>query len=297
MSLTEDYADREASRRISASDFEVIRPVQRGQQSSRKGELVIGRKSDTGRFYAIKVFRKASVGADQRGSAYARREQEALRLVTERAVPFAVQLYWSFQDDKALYLIMNYVASDLRTFVECYGVLALSDAIVLASQLVQGLTALHTVGIVHCNINPSGLFVENGYLVIADFGNAHFAVERLEQTARREAKGQWNREIEPYQAPELLLEWSPHVASDWWSFGLVLCYMLAAQHPLLEPHELEDVHPAVLASKLLHGELPRWIVPGDESSFANILRQCLQRNPALRLSDEGVKAHPFFADV
>lgn len=106
MSLTEDYADREASRRISASDFEVIRPVQRGQQSSRKGELVIGRKSDTGRFYAIKVFRKASVGADQRGSAYARREQEALRLVTERAVPFAVQLYWSFQDDKALYLIM-----------------------------------------------------------------------------------------------------------------------------------------------------------------------------------------------
>lgn len=45
------------------------------------------------------------------------------------------------------------------------------------------------------------------------------------------------------------------------------------QHPLLEPHELEDVHPAILASKLLHGELPSWIVPGDDSSFADILRQ------------------------
>lgn len=90
----------------------------------------------------------------------------------------------------------------------------------------QGLTALHTIGIVHCNINPASLFVENGYLVIADFGHAHFGLERLEQVT---AKGQRSREIEPYQAPELLLEWSPHVASDWWSFGLVLCYMLAAQ--------------------------------------------------------------------
>ncbi|KAI0727643.1 kinase-like domain-containing protein [Fomitopsis betulina] len=294
MSLTEDYTHREASRRIGASDFEVIRPVQQKQRSSRKGELVIGRKSDTGRFYVIKVFRKASLGAEEEGYVYARREQTALRLITERAIPCAMQLYWSFQDNKALYLIMNYVASDLRTFVECHGVLALSDAIVLASQLASGLTALHTIGIVHCNINPASLFVENGYLVIADFGHAHFGLERLEQVT---AKGQRSREIEPYQAPELLLEWSPHVASDWWSFGLVLCYMLAAQHPLLEPHELEDVHPAILASKLLHGELPSWIVPGDDSSFADILRQCLQRNPAVRLSGEGVKAHSFFSDV
>lgn len=154
----------------------------------------------------------------------------------------------------------------------------------------QGLTALHAIGIVHCNINPGGLFVEKGYLVIADFGHAHFSVEGLKQTTRREAKGQLKGEVEPYQAPELLLEWSPHVASDWWSFGLVLCYMLTAQvrmpfyqdltllirddkHPLLEPHELVDAHPAVLASKLLHSDLPRWIAPGDGSPFADILRQ------------------------
>lgn len=106
MSLTEDYTHREASRRIGASDFEVIRPVQQKQRSSRKGELVIGRKSDTGRFYVIKVFRKASLGAEEEGYVYARREQTALRLITERAIPCAMQLYWSFQDNKALYLIM-----------------------------------------------------------------------------------------------------------------------------------------------------------------------------------------------
>ena len=106
MSFTEDYADQAASRRIGASDFEVIRSIQRDQRTLRKGELVIGRKADTGRFYAIKVFRKASLGAEEGAYAYARREQAALRLVTERAVPCAMQLYWSFQDDKALYLIM-----------------------------------------------------------------------------------------------------------------------------------------------------------------------------------------------
>ena len=105
MSLTEDYADQEASRRVGASDFEVIRPIQRAQRPTWKGELVIGRKADTGRFYAIKVFRKASLGAEG-AYTYARREQAALRLVTERAAPCAMQLYWSFQDDKALYMIM-----------------------------------------------------------------------------------------------------------------------------------------------------------------------------------------------
>ena len=88
--------------------------------------------------------------------------------------------------------------------------------------------ALHAIGIVHCNINPGGLFVEQGYLVIADFGHAYFSVEGSAQTNRHEAKER-KQEVEPYQAPELFLEWSPHVASDWWSFGLVLCYMLAAQ--------------------------------------------------------------------
>ena len=113
MSFTEDYADQEASRRISASDFEVIRSIQRGHRCTRKGELVIGRKADTGRFYAIKVFRKASLGTEEGAYAYARREQAALRLVTERAIPCAMQLYWSFQDDKALYLIMVRLPSHL----------------------------------------------------------------------------------------------------------------------------------------------------------------------------------------
>ncbi|KZT68809.1 kinase-like protein [Daedalea quercina L-15889] len=297
MSFTEDYATQTDSRRINASDFEVIRPVRRGQAVPRKGELVIGRRADTGRLYAIKVFRKASLGADQGAYTGVRTEQAALRLVTERAVPCAMQLYWSFQDEKALYLIMNYVASDLRTFVECHGVLALSDATILASQLVQGLMALHAIGIVHCNINPNTIFIENGFVLIAEFGHAQVGVDGLTQLTGEDANGQRDREVEPYHAPELLLGWIPHVASDWWGFGLVLCYMLTAKHPFLEPRELETAHLAIILSKVLHGELPKWLVDGEDVAILDLLRKCLERNPALRLSGGDVKTHPFFSDV
>lgn len=93
----------------------------------------------------------------------------------------------------------------------------------------QGLAALHAIGIIHCNINPSCLFIENGHVIIADFGCAQLPLRDIVQTAWEEAQRQWSREVEPYQAPELLLEWSPHVASDWWGFGLVLCFMLTAR--------------------------------------------------------------------
>lgn len=94
---------------------------------------------------------------------------------------------------------------------------------------VQGLAALHALGIIHCNINPSGIFVDNGYAMIADFGHAQIGTDDLIQPVRAGTKRQWNGEVEPYQAPELLLDWSPHFGSDWWGFGLVLCYMLTAR--------------------------------------------------------------------
>lgn len=106
MSMTDDYGTQVVRRPVSSSDFEVIRPVQREQVVPPQGELVIGRHTDTGRLYAIKVFRKVSIGADQRDYTYARMEQAVLRLLTERVVPCAMHLYWSFQDERALYLIM-----------------------------------------------------------------------------------------------------------------------------------------------------------------------------------------------
>ncbi|KAH9921347.1 kinase-like domain-containing protein [Fomitopsis serialis] len=89
--------------------------------------------------------------------------------------------------------------------------------------------ALHAVGIVHCNINPSVLLIENGCVVIADFGYAQIGMDSLTRSVRKKPHRQRKGEVEPYQAPELLLDWSPHVASDWWGFGLVLYYMLTAK--------------------------------------------------------------------
>lgn len=94
-----------APQRVSAVDFEVIHRMA-PPPGNTGGELVLGRKIGTAHSYAIKVFRKASLSTDGQDYIRARNEQSALRLIVERRIPFAPRLHWSFQDEKALYLVM-----------------------------------------------------------------------------------------------------------------------------------------------------------------------------------------------
>lgn len=70
----------QAAQIVAAADFEVIRTLGCPRGGSEVGELVLGRR--------------------------VQHEQKALRLIVQRAIPFVPQLRWSFQDEKALYLVM-----------------------------------------------------------------------------------------------------------------------------------------------------------------------------------------------
>lgn len=83
-------------------------------------------------------------------------------------------------------------------------------------QLGQGIGALHASGVVHGDLKPSNVLIENtGRLVIIDFG--------LATTQRERETGAFIRggTLE-YLAPECLRGAAPSMEADWYSFGLML---------------------------------------------------------------------------
>lgn len=75
-------------KQISTGDFELLKVIGRGGFS----RVVLGRKKDTGRLYAIKIMKKSQII----------REKKIKPILSERAVlekldhPFIVKLHWAF---------------------------------------------------------------------------------------------------------------------------------------------------------------------------------------------------------
>ncbi len=82
------------------SAFQLIEPI----DSNDRSETFISQDFECPTFYTVKVFAKARLakpGALDR----ALLEQHVMKHVTELRLPFCTTLYWSFQDDEALYIV------------------------------------------------------------------------------------------------------------------------------------------------------------------------------------------------
>lgn len=91
-------------------------------------------------------------------------------------------------------------------------------------QLVRGLMALHAVGLVHRDIKPSNILVEDGRVVLLDFG----IVGRLEgEPHDGSIAGTW-----PYAAPEQLRGDPPSPAVDSYALGMCMFEALVGRLPL-----------------------------------------------------------------
>ena len=67
-------------------------------------EAIVARKFDDGRVYTVKLVRKSGRDAP-RLAARLRVEQDALKVLTTHGASYVSKLWWSFEDDKAMYLV------------------------------------------------------------------------------------------------------------------------------------------------------------------------------------------------
>ena len=139
-------------------------------------------------------------------------------------------------DGRPVLVAQNLSGKNLDNFVEEKGTLAPEVAAEILRQTCAGLAHAHDQGILHLDITPSNIFVqEDGTAVLMDF-----------RTGRAQ-KGRYvalEMGSEGFQAPELLAGAGGDARADIYSLGAVLYFILTGKRPLGSFPALSDAAPA-----------------------------------------------------
>ena len=174
---------------------------------------------------AIKVLHPelaAAVGSDR-----FLREIEAVAGLTH---PLVLPLHDSGEANGLLYYVMPYVEGEsLRQRLDRERQLPVQEAIQIAQDVAEALDHAHRHGLIHRDIKPGNILLEEGHAVVTDFGVARAISDAGTEkvTATGMALG-----TPAYMSPEQAAGEEVDERSDLYALGCVLYEMLAGEPPL-----------------------------------------------------------------
>jgi serine/threonine protein kinase len=195
--------------------------------------------------------------------------------------PFVVGYLGSFQTKTHLFVVLEYVAGgELYSYLYSKETLEPSAARVYLAEVISAIGYIHSLGFIYRDLKPENILIaQTGHLKLVDFG----FVKRLGEEGRTYSMCGTTE----YMAPEVVAGTGYGLAADWWSVGILLYEMLVGSSPFVanDPYEIYN--------KVLSVEpvLPH----GLDSSASSLITLLLMKNPNSRLTESGVKAHPFFS--
>jgi cyclin-dependent kinase len=215
-----------------------------------------------------------------------------------------------------LYIVFQYLDYDLKAFmVSTKGKgNGLSNKISkeFCFQLLIGIKYCHKKGIMHRDLKPQNLLIENGSkLKIADFGlSRNFSIPIGKFT--HEVVTLW------YRSPEILLGAKCYSTPiDLWSIGCILVEMLTGRPCFCGENELEQLlaifrilgtpdtknWPCISEFRDWH-DFPKWVPEKLESIFPyletdaiNLLKSFLRLDPMKRITANKAIESPFFDEI
>ncbi|MEO5633429.1 serine/threonine-protein kinase [Gaiella sp.] len=196
--------------------YRPLRPIGRGGS----GSVWLARDERTGLEVALKIVPREG----KRASRAAREMEAASRLRHERCV----RAYDFGGDSGHVYIAYEYVEGQTMREALRSGKLSDRDSIEAAAQILDALAHAHGLGIVHRDVKPSNVLVEEGpelSIRLLDFGLAQFD-EADTLTAVGDVPGTL-----AYIAPERLTGGDATTASDVWAVGVLLWESLVGEHP------------------------------------------------------------------
>ena len=186
------------------------------------------------------------------------------------------------------FLSMEYVrGTTVADLIASHGRLSVDSTLAIATQLVDALVVAHAAQIIHRDIKPGNLLVdETGALKVTDFGLARPVQRNTELTLAGLAVG-----TPRYMSPEQLLADDVDARTDLFATGVVLYECLTGRVPFDAPT------PGGLVAQMLEGS-PVSVLslqPAVPRPLAAIIERLLQRDPdkrfhsARELADELAK--------
>lgn len=187
--------------------------------------------------------------------------------------PNIVTIYEINEHEDQTYIAMEQVEGQTLKHLITNHELPITQVIDIIGQICEGLSAAHKQGIIHRDIKPQNIIVNNeGRVKILDFGLAKLrGVSQL----TREASTLGTTH---YLSPEQALGKPVDHRTDIWSLGVVLYEMLAGQLPFTGDYEQAIIYSIINEPPRLN----QGTLKSSPASLINVLDKVLQKDPSQR---------------
>ena len=272
-------------RKMTAADFESLRCLGKGAY----GTVILVKQKSTGRLYAQKQFKKASLVVHKKLVEQTKTERQILESVNRH--PFIVNLYYAFQDQEKLYLILEYgQGGELFTHLNTEKMFPEPTAAFYLAEMFLAITHLHNdMGVVYRDLKPENCLLDaEGHLLLTDFGLSKVAADDADVCNSMLGTVE-------YMAPEVIKGEKYGKAVDWWSFG-ALGFDLLTGHPPFRGGNNAKIQQNIVKQKLV---LPYFIGPDAK----DLLIRLLKKEPSKRLGSNmpkdmlNIRNHRFFRKI
>lgn len=272
-------------RKMTSEDFQPLRCLGKGTY----GTVLLVKQRGTGRLYAQKQFKKASLVVHKKLIEQTKTERQILESVNRH--PFVVKLFYAFQDHEKLYLILEYgQGGELFTHLNTEKMFTESVAAFYMAEMLLAISHLHNdLGVIYRDLKPENCLLDaDGHLLLTDFGLSKVAVDPTDSCNSMLGTVE-------YMAPEVIQGKKYGRAVDWWSFG-ALGYDLMTGNPPFRGQNNAKIQENIVKQKLV---LPYFLSPDAK----DLLTRLLRKDPNKRLGAsmpkdlQTLQKHRFFRKI
>jgi len=297
--------------RLKVQDFQVLSLIGRGGY----GEVFLCKNKNTGDVVALKRMEK-SLFINKNEVPRVKREKEVMTKIRNE---WMVKLYSSFQDEKYLYLCMEYLpGGDLKNLLGVIGRLSEDHTRLYVAEMVLAVGTLHKLGYIHRDLKPGNFLIDkNGHLKLIDFGLSKEGVRtnliKSQMNIRNSMRFSSIRDSSPhpnsinwahslvgspeYMAPEIIVEEGYDESVDWWSVGILMFEMLYGYTPFFsETVDEIFVNIANWENILCFPDLTAFGEDPTDPNFIDLMQRLIT-DPKNRIQGGEILKHPCFVDI
>ncbi|ETN70787.1 kinase domain protein [Necator americanus] len=283
--------DLPSEEKISMENFALLRVLGKGAY----GKVFLVRKiggKDHGQVYAMKVLRKVRVLSKPKTLEHTLAERQVLERL--RGIPFLVNLYYAFQTDTKLHIVMEYVrGGELFTHLCSRGAFDVAAAKFIIAELIIAIDSLHKRKVIYRDLKLENILLdENGHVKLTDFGLSKLLVpEELERA------NSYCGTIE-YMSPEVINrpEGGYSDVVDWWSMGVISFELLTGCSPFTvdgAANSSKEIAKRIISKKV---PFPRNMDPDAKDFIGSLLEKKLEKRLGYNGVEE-IKNHRFLRDI
>lgn len=276
-------------------DFNFGRTLGEGSYST----VIAATDRQTLREYAIKVLDKRHIIKEKKVK-YVNIEKDTLNRLTDH--PGIVRLYYTFQDERSLYFVLDLASNgELLGVLKKMGTFDEECTRFYGAQILDAVDYMHSRGVIHRDLKPENVLLDSQmHVKITDFGTAKILDLKPQQNGIGLTAGDpmdgadTDRAMSfvgtaEYVSPELLTDKNACKASDLWAFGCIIYQLLAGRPPFKAGNEYQTFQKIVA--------LDYTFPDGFPSVARDLVERLLVLDPAKRLPIEHIKNHEFFDGV